>query len=89
MDDIVYQCPECNFNAEDLTELDVHLLEYHSNTGNSGLKNSDDYNYNDEYALEDEEEADIIIENEIPATFNQVLKFKFMILLNYISLLLF
>lgn len=71
MDDIIYQCPECNFNAEDLTELDVHLLEFHSN---SVVKNQDDYFYNeneDEF-IHDEDE-DIIIENEIPATATQVL----------------
>ena len=75
MDDIVYQCPECNFNAEDITELDVHLLEYHSNTV---AKNSQDY-YNEEEIVEEdeqnfennnhhhnneEEDDDILVENE-------------------------
>lgn len=25
MDEIVYQCPECNFNADNLEELDNHM----------------------------------------------------------------
>lgn len=25
MDEIIYQCPECNFNADNLTELDIHI----------------------------------------------------------------
>jgi hypothetical protein len=25
MDEIVYQCPECNFNADNLVELDTHM----------------------------------------------------------------
>ncbi len=25
MDETVYQCPECNFNADNLTELDGHI----------------------------------------------------------------
>ncbi len=25
MDECVYQCPECNFNADNLTELDNHM----------------------------------------------------------------
>jgi hypothetical protein len=72
MDDIVYQCPECNFNAEDITELDEHLLEYHSNTA---AKNSQDF-YNEEEIVEDdqqnfenhnnnnEEDDDILVDNE-------------------------
>lgn len=31
MDDVtVYQCPECNFNADNLNELDSHMVEHHS-----------------------------------------------------------
>ncbi len=70
MDDIIYQCPECNFNAEDLSELDVHLLEFHSN---SGVKNDYFYNENEDEYVHDEDE-DIIIENEINA--NQVLLYQ-------------
>lgn len=29
MDDTVYQCPECNFNADNLNELDMHLNDFH------------------------------------------------------------
>lgn len=25
MDETVYQCPECNFNADNLVELDSHM----------------------------------------------------------------
>jgi hypothetical protein len=25
MEETVYQCPECNFNADNLIELDLHL----------------------------------------------------------------
>ncbi len=25
MDETVYQCPECNFNADNLVELDSHI----------------------------------------------------------------
>jgi hypothetical protein len=31
MDETVYQCPECNFNADNISELDSHLVEFHSN----------------------------------------------------------
>ncbi len=30
MDETVYQCPECNFNADNLTELDGHILGQYS-----------------------------------------------------------
>ena len=31
MDDVtVYQCPECNFNADNLDSLDSHIIEHHS-----------------------------------------------------------
>ncbi len=26
MDETVYQCPECNFNADNLKELDLHIM---------------------------------------------------------------
>lgn len=37
MDDVtVYQCPECNFNADNLNELDSHMSEHHSMPNNDG-----------------------------------------------------
>ncbi len=26
MDETVYQCPECNFNADNISELDSHMI---------------------------------------------------------------
>ena len=26
MDETIYQCAECNFNADNLTELDSHIM---------------------------------------------------------------
>jgi hypothetical protein len=37
MDYTVYQCPECNFNADSMDELDMHLNDLHYGNDNRGL----------------------------------------------------
>jgi len=46
MDETIYQCPECNFNADKLTDLDSHINENHSKTLNQF---ANDENYHNEY----------------------------------------
>lgn len=45
MDETVYQCPECNFNADNLHELDSHITENHTNDSTSFLKTNGQTNY--------------------------------------------
>ncbi|RNA39941.1 zinc finger Xfin-like [Brachionus plicatilis] len=70
MDETVYQCPECNFNADNLNELDSHITENHSNENQSFKVNgagfrSKAYGYsnslsthNDDMTLRDDEDFD-------------------------------
>lgn len=49
MDETVYQCPECNFNADNLKELDIHILDNHSKMHSQNANNvfNAEENYND------------------------------------------
>ncbi|CAF0861756.1 unnamed protein product [Brachionus calyciflorus] len=70
MDETVYQCPECNFNADNLNELDSHIIENHSNENANNFKqNFRNKNYsngysnslstqNDDMTLRDDEDFD-------------------------------
>lgn len=60
MDDIVYQCPECNFNADNLTELDNHMDDFHANiNGQANVEyTSNDQDIDNEYAQQSEYEND-------------------------------
>lgn len=78
MDETVYQCPECNFNADNLTELDGHIIEHHSNEMRHNDKQMDtdiadegdggggEGGGDDETLHQEDEFDDILIENEIP-----------------------
>ena len=38
MEETVYQCPECNFNADNLIELDLHLTGKQTQTQDKELQ---------------------------------------------------
>merc|ERR1712127_81801 len=55
MDEIVYQCPECNFNADNLEELDNHMDDFHAQLQTSQTNNNDCYGDNDEDMIHNED----------------------------------